>query len=131
MCLEENIKLNQRDSNIENFVEDYKAAFDAPAKKASFLLGVLAKYLLDVQYANRKSTPFRSKLSGLRLDENKLKRLFPEIVEKLAEYNVAYSPLQETISKAFIETENHGWNLSKDEISYYFALGLNLGGSFK
>lgn len=123
--------MTQKVSDIKSFMEEYKAAFDTPAKQASFLLGVLSKRLLDVQYAKRGSTPFRSKLSGLRLDENKLKRLFPEIVEKLTEYDVAYTELQKLISKTFVETENHGWKLTKDEISYYFALGLNLGGSFK
>lgn len=117
--------------SIEKFIKEYESAFDTPDKRATFLVGVLAKFLLDVQYANRKSTPFRSKLSGLRLDESKLKRLFPEIVEKLEEYNRSYPPLQERVSKALVEAENSGWNLSKDAISYYFALGLNLGGIFK
>ncbi len=123
--------MSERVESIENFLKEYNVAFDAPDKRATFLLGVLARFLLDVQYANRKSTPFRSKLSGLRLDESKLKRLFPEIVEKLEEYDVHYPRLKEYISKTLVEAENSGWNLSKDKISYYFALGLNLGGIFK
>jgi len=116
---------------IQDFIEEHEIAFDTPDKKAAFLVGVLAGHLLRVQYKNRKSTPFRSKLHGLKLDERRLKRLFSEIIEKLTEYDVSYPRLQEFISGSLIEAENNGWNLSKDEISYFFALGLNLGGVFK
>lgn len=116
---------------IKDFLESHNVAFDKPDKKAAFLLGVLTKFLLDVQLAARKSTPFRSKLSGLKLDENKLKRLFPEVIEKLEEYHVSYPEIEEYASKTLVEAENHRWRLSKNEISYYFALGLNLGGIFK
>jgi CRISPR-associated protein Csh1 len=129
--LKEETKLTQEIDYVKRFMQEYNVAFDTPAKQASFLLGVLTKHLLDIQFAKRGSTPFRSKLSGLRLDENKMKRLFREIIEKLAEYDVAYIELQKFISKAFVETENQGWGLTKDEISYYFTLGLNLGGIFK
>jgi len=117
--------------NIKKFFEEHPKAFDRADKKAAFLAGVLTKFLLDKQFATRKSTPFRSKLYGLKLDESRLKKIFSEAVEKLAEYNVSYPELQSLTSKAFIEAENEGWNLSKDEVSYYFALGLNLGGMFK
>jgi len=116
---------------IKKFLNEYPEAFDAPDKKAVFLEGVLAKFLLDVQYANRKSTPFRTKLHGLKLDAIKIKKLLPEIVEKLREYKAGYPWLEELTSKHLVEADNNGWNLSKDEISYYFALGLNLGGIFK
>lgn len=87
--------------------------------------------LLDVQYANRKSTPFRSKLYSLKLNERRLKRIFPEIVVKLEEYDVFYPRLREYISEILVKAEDNGWKLSNDEISYYFALGVNLGGVFK
>jgi len=117
--------------SIKSFLEDYEEAFKTPDKKAVFLIGILTKFLLDVQYTNRGSTPFRSKMYSLKLNQRRLKRLFPEIVEKLREYNVSYPRLEKHISEVLVEVENSGWNLSKDEISYYFALGLCLGGTFK
>lgn len=126
-----NREVDEKVKNLENFLEEYRDAFDTPDKKATFLLGVLTKFLLDLQYANRRSTPFRSKLHGLKLNERRLKKLFPEIVEKLEEYNVGYPQFQELISEALVEAENCGWHLSENDISYYFALGLNLGGLFK
>ncbi|MBC7081819.1 MAG: type I-B CRISPR-associated protein Cas8b/Csh1 [Thermoplasmatales archaeon] len=115
----------------ESFFGEFEKAFNTPEKRAVFLEGVLAKFLLDVQYAQRKSTPFQSKFKGLKLDKSDIKRLFPEIIEKLREYNVAYPWLEEKISRYFIETEDEGWKLSNNDISYYFALGLTLGDIFK
>lgn len=117
--------------NVKKFLEDYREAFDKPDKKAVFLEGVLAKFLSDVQYASRGSTPFRAKLHGLKLDEIKIKKMLPEIVEKLREYERGYYWLEELVSKYLIEADNSGWSLSKDEISYYFALGFTLGRIFK
>lgn len=116
---------------VENFFKQFEYAFTAADKKAVFLEGVLTKFLLDIQYVERGSTPFRSKLSGLKLDERKIKRLLPDVVEKLREYKAGYPWLEELISKYLVMADNNGWHLSKDEISYYFALGLNLGGIFK
>ncbi|MDI9619142.1 TIGR02556 family CRISPR-associated protein [Methanothermobacter sp.] len=116
---------------LESFFEEFKGVFDSSQKKAVFLEGVLTKFLLDVQYAQRKSTPFRSKLKGLKLDQKDIKKLLPEIIEKLREYNVGYPWLERQLSIYLLEGENEGWRLSNDDISYYFALGLNLGELFK
>jgi len=35
------------------------------------------------------------------------------------------------ISKYLLEADENGWIISDDEISYYFALGLNFGRVFK
>ena len=124
-------KWDIKSKNIEEFLSKYGKAFDTLDKKAVFLVGILAKFLLDKQYAERKSTPFTSKFHGLKLDVIKIKKLFNEIIEKLREYRVGYPWLEELIAKYLVEADNKGWNLSRDEISYYFTLGLNLGGIFK
>lgn len=127
------IELEQRKEaeRVENFFKQFEHAFNTADKKAVFLEGVLTKFLLGIQYVDRGSTPFRSKLFGLKLDEGKIKRLLPEVIEKLREYKAGYPWLEELISKYLLLADNNGWQLSKDEISYYFALGLNLGGIFK
>jgi len=124
-------KQKAKSETIEKFLGKYGEVFDTPDKKAAFLEGVLVKFLLDVQYANRKSTPFMTKLHGLKLDDAKIKKLLPEIVEKLREYKTGYPWLEELTSRYLVEADNRGWNLSKYEISYYFALGLSLGRIFK
>ena len=42
-----------------------------------------------------------------------------------------YSWLETLISKYLIEADENSWVISDDEISYYFALGLNFGRVFK
>ncbi len=119
------------DDRFSKFFEDYGNAFNTPGKQAAFLEGVLAKYLLDVQFANRGSMPFREKLFGLRLDEHRVKSLFPEAIQKLREYKVAYTTLEKTTAKALVEAENNGWHLTSEETSYFFALGMTLAPIFK
>lgn len=118
-------------NQVSMFFEEYEEAFDTADKRVAFLEGVLIKFLLDVQYANLDSTPFRVKLRGLRLDEKKLKSLLPEAVQKLREYEVAYPWLEQEVAKTFLEADKSGWTIPKDEVSYYFALGLCLGRLFK
>jgi CRISPR-associated protein Csh1 len=117
--------------NIEKFFSEFSNAFDSSDKKAAFLEGVLTNFLLGLQYAQRGTTPFRKKLHGLKLDKRKIKKLLPEIIEKLRAYDAAYPEIEELISKYFIEADENGWTVSDDEISYYFALGLNLGKIFR
>ncbi|KAF5035094.1 CRISPR-associated protein [anaerobic digester metagenome] len=53
------------------------------------------------------------------------------MIEKLREYKVAYTDLEQLTSEYLLKSENNGWDISKDEISYYFTLGLNLARIFK
>lgn len=109
-----------------NMFEDFPTFFDLPEKKAVFLEGALAQFLLNIQYQERGSTPFRTKLQGLKLDEKLVKRLLPEMQNKLEEYDKNYyHDLEKIISKFMIEAGDN-WNITKDEISFYFVLGMNL-----
>jgi CRISPR-associated protein Csh1 len=125
------MKSTIEDERLAQFFKEYGNAFGTPSKRAVFLEGVLTKYLMAIQFANRRSTPFREKLYGLRLDERRVKRLLPEIIQKLREYKVAYSPLEKAIAEMFIEAENSGWKLTNDETSYFFTLGMTLAPIFK
>lgn len=135
--LEEGVKMDEKAEitnepiYIKEFFESYEDAFNSSSKKAAFLEGVLVKFLLDVQMARRGATPFKSKLSGLKLDAKKLRKLLPQIIAKLREYHISYIWLEQLTSEYLLKAENNGWSISKDEISYYFTLGLNLGGIIK
>ncbi|MGC9123492.1 MAG: TIGR02556 family CRISPR-associated protein [Thermoplasmata archaeon] len=114
---------------IEEFFDTKQKAFPNIQSKASFLVGALVNYLLWVQRSERDldygEEPFRSKLYGLNIDESKIKKIYREAVEKLAEYGRS-TILQEYTAKYLCDA-GYSWNLSKDEISYYFSLGLALG----
>lgn len=119
------------DEKINNLFAEFPSFFNQPAKKAVFLEGGLAQFLLNIQYQERGATPFRTKLQGLKLDEKLVKRLLPDIQNKLEEYDKNYyRGLEKLISKYMIEAGD-GWKMSKDEISFYFVLGMNLYHLFK
>ncbi|RZB29564.1 MAG: CRISPR-associated protein Csh1 [Candidatus Argoarchaeum ethanivorans] len=111
---------------VNKLFTEFPDFFDQPAKRAVFMEGALAKLLLNIQYQERGADPFRTKLQGLKLDERLVKRLLPEMQNKLEEYGKNYyRELEALISKYMIQA-GEGWRLSKDEISFYFVLGMNL-----
>lgn len=116
----------------ERIFNEFKPFFNQDAKKAIFLEGVLAQLLLDIQYRERdKATPFRVKLQGLKLDQRTVQKLLPMIQNKLEEYGKNYYRDLERLISEYMIAAGDKWNLSKDEISYYFVLGMNLAQHFK
>jgi CRISPR-associated protein Csh1 len=122
---------------INHFFSEFVDFFDNDAKKAVFLEGVLVQKLLNIQRLPEVSNaqpgkePFRPRLKGLKLDEKQVKKLLPEIQNKLEEYGKNYyRTLESIISKYFISAGNR-WKISNDEISFYFVLGMNLSYIFK
>jgi CRISPR-associated protein Csh1 len=115
----------------DEIFEQYADFFDSDAKKAVFLEGALAQLLLDIQYQERKATPFRTKLHGLNLDRRSVAALFPKIQNKLEEYGKNYyRGLEQLVSQHMVQAGEE-WKMSKDEISFYFTLGMNLAYLFK
>lgn len=109
---------------------EFPTFFDSAAKRAVFLEGVLCQKLLGIQHHERGATPFRTKLQGLRLDQKMIQALLPQIQNKLEEYKANYyRDLEQLISASMIEAGND-WRLSKDEIAFYFVLGMNLASQF-
>lgn len=115
-------------AEAEEFFESYKETFHSPAKKALFLLGVLAQKLLNIQLQERNATPFRKNLKGLRMKEDDFRGLLPKIQNKLEEYGKNYyRKLEELISDYFVQS-GQSWGMSIDEMNFYFVLGMNLEG---
>ncbi|MDD2439756.1 MAG: TIGR02556 family CRISPR-associated protein [Methanosarcinaceae archaeon] len=110
---------------------EFKDFFNKDAKKALFLEGTLAQYLLNIQKYQRGSSPFRTKLRGLNLDERYAKKLLPEIQNKLEEYNSNYYRELESLIAKYMIQAGSGWKMSNDEISFYFVLGMNLSNHLK
>lgn len=95
-------------------------------KKACFLLGVLTKKLINIQYNEIGSTPFIKKLWELNLTYERIQKVYTQVINKLREYDRAYTDIEEEITLNLLKSENN-WNLTKDEISYYFVLGFTIG----
>lgn len=136
----------EEDENIKKFFDEHSNSFDSPAKKAAFLEGVLAQNLMQVQWRQRysdsddsgtKKAPFRKKLANLRLDKEKLEYIFTEasrtleIYDSKTEKNVSYTGLRETVAHYLLLAEEDSWQISDDDISYFFTLGMSLNQVFK
>ena len=121
---------SETNKKADALFKEFSAFFNTSAKRAVFLEGVLCQKLLNVQYHERKATPFRVKLQGLKLDQRKVQALLPEIQNKLEEYQSNYYRDLEQLIAAYIVQSGDDWRLSKDEISYYFVLGMNLADQF-
>lgn len=112
------------DSMDEEFKIDLM--LNSPSKKATFLLGVLTKKLMNIQYRELGSTPFYNKLWGLSLDEKKIQKLYPMVIDKLYQYDANYyAELEKEITKNLAEASDN-WDLNRDETSYFFVLGFTL-----
>lgn len=120
--------INQK---ISSFFSSFGDFFDSDAKKVVFLEGVLTQFLLNIQYQERGATPFKVKLKGLNLDEKQVKKLLPEIQNKLEEYGKNYYRILESIISKYFISAGNGWKMSNDETSFYFVLGMNLYYIFK
>ena len=128
----EKIEVENFDSKVERFFREH--GFTGSAKKAAFSVGMLVDYLLWVQRDERGikdfgKEPFWSNLYGLILDEKKIKGLFPKAISKLRQYGKGKPTLEAVVSKYLAEAEQN-WDISNDEASYYFALGMTLGRLF-
>ena len=116
-------------NNFEEFFAE-NSIFDDETKKALFLEGVLAQKLLNIQYQERNATPFRSRLNGLKIDEKTAKRLLPEIINKLEEYDKNYyRKLEETLGEYLVKSNFSHYSV--DELSFYFTLGMVLEKHFR
>lgn len=115
------------------FFDNFIDFFRSDVQKSIFLIGVLTKFLLNIQSVERNATPFWSKLKGLKMDSRDMVGLLPVIVEKLEQYQANYyKHLEMLISKLLISSGDHSrWNVPLDEMNYIFVLGMNLSDYFK
>ena len=119
-------EVKEMSQKATSFFERFGDFFENDAKKAIFLEGVLAQFLLDIQYRERGTTPFKADLNRVNLDEKEVKKLFPKIQTRLEDYGEnTYHPLASIISKYFILAGSE-WEMQKEEISFCFVLGMNL-----
>ena len=102
--------------------------FQSNAKKGLFLLGALNETLLRKQYAERNSKPFQKNLKSLKMNMKDFKGLLPKIQNKLEEYK-SFDKGKREIAKevsTYLLAAGENWNLSLDEMNFYFVSGMNL-----
>jgi len=118
--------MSELKERAEGFFKNFSNTFYTPAHKAVFLLGVLAQKLLNIQYSERSSTPFRKNLKRLKMKEEDFKSLLTKIQNKLEEYKKNYYRSLETLISEYFVEAGRNWNFNTDELNFYFVLGMNL-----
>ncbi|MBI3271912.1 MAG: hypothetical protein HYZ53_23165 [Planctomycetes bacterium] len=115
------------DGPVDRFFAAHPAFFNRPEKRVAFLTGCVAADVAYVQYKNLRSQPFLRKVHGMRLDAGRLKRILSDAKLKLLQYKAAglSADTMTHLSEGWLATGDR-WQISDDETTFYFVLGLNL-----
>lgn len=118
---------------FNEFVDENKAFLDSDIKIGIFAVGVLVRFLFDIQNANLHNTPFENKLRGYKLNPELLMNVYTEALDKIQKYQnfYTYQELRDIISKYFVIKSGELTKMSNNELSFYFVAGLELGKEFK
>lgn len=112
------------------FLNDHAKLLVDGTLRAVCATGIAAGILLEVQRQERGgSMPFWGRLSRLEMDLERVKGLFPQVVNKLHEYKQHRfdSLLAFLGSEEIAKLDLNQKDLSKDLVSLVFAIGLSKG----
>ena len=123
---------NSQTEMFEDFFIKNFGFFDLPSKKGLFMVGFLAAKLLNWQALKENGRkPLIPKLKGLKLNKMEIKRLLPEIQNKLIEYDVDYYHEAQTLAATYLVEAGENWGINDLDVPFYFSLGLNMASLFK
>ncbi len=121
---------------FNEFVKGNKDFLDSDIKTGIFAVGVLIKFLFDIQSQslNTSNPPFESKLKGYKLNPEVLMNVYTEALSKIQKYQknaYVYMELRAIINKYFILQQQNMKQMTNNELSFFFVAGLELGKEFK
>lgn len=119
---------------FNQFVKENQSFLDSDIKVGIFAVGVIVRFLFDIQHANLSNTPFENKLRGYKLNPELLMQVYTEALEKIQKYQknfYVYGDLREVINLYFVTKKQELVSLSNNELSFYFVAGLEMGRKFK
>ncbi|WP_423130181.1 TIGR02556 family CRISPR-associated protein [Gaoshiqia sp. Z1-71] len=119
---------------FNQFVKENERFIDSDIKVGIFAVGIMVRFLFDIQHANLSNTPFENKLRGYKLNPELLMQVYTEALDKIQKYQknfYVYADLREVISHYFVTKKQELVSLSNNELSFYFVAGLEMGRKFK
>lgn len=119
---------------FNSFSKENKNFLDSDIKVGIFAVGVLVRFLFDIQSRSLNNTPFESKLKGYKLNPEVLMNVYTEALDKIQKYQknfYVYTDLREVINRYFIVNSGELAKMTNNEISFYFVAGLEIGKKFK
>jgi len=127
--VEKVIEKNEKNSMYLDFFKNHSKNFDTNLRKGLFLQGLMVQNLLNLP--EQRSRAFYSRLNGLKMNEKIIKRIQHELIDKLEQYKKRhyYLELENLIGNYFALADFS--SMSRDEMSYYFVLGMNMVREFK
>jgi len=119
---------------FNSFVGENANFLDSDIKVGIFAVGVLVRFLFDIQSRSLNNTPFENKLRGYKINPELLMNIYTEALDKIQKYQknfYVYTDLREVINRYFIVHSGVLRKMSNNEISFYFVAGLEIGKQFK
>ncbi|MEK7719383.1 MAG: TIGR02556 family CRISPR-associated protein [Bacteroidota bacterium] len=119
---------------FNGFVKANQSFLDRDIKVGIFAVGVLVRFLFDIQHYSLGNTPFENKLRGYKLNPELLIQVYTEALDKIQKYQKSfyvYSDLREIVSQYFVIKQQDLNGMSNNELSFYFVAGLEMGRKFK
>lgn len=119
---------------FNGFVKANQSFLDSDIKVGVFAVGVLVRFLFDIQHYSLGNTPFENKLRGYKLNPELLIQVYTEALDKIQKYQKSfyvYSDLREIVSQYFVIKQQDMNSMSNNELSFYFVAGLEMGRKFK
>lgn len=123
-------------THADAFFTQYHEMFTQNWQKTTFLTGSLANLLLNIQRHDIKENggttpPFRRRLNDLRINEQILRRIYTEAIEKLEQYDKNfYRTLEQELTELFLNSPNLSTQ-STDNLSFYFTMGMQMSQQIK
>lgn len=115
-------------TKFDELFKKYGAGLDSEVKCALFLTGALIRKVMDIQYVNIKSSPFRERLMGLKMKQADVLRVINEAEQKMHEYDCRSNESRQVIEciMQLILKSPSKWPLTVDEINFYISAGMSL-----
>lgn len=133
----ENTQKKESSFNLEgfnSFVKENSNFLDSDIKVGIFSVGILTRFLFDIQSANLNNTPFENKLRGYKLNPELLMQVYTEALDKIQKYQknfYVYTDLRDIVNKYFVLKSQELTKMTNNELSFYFVAGLEMGKQFK
>jgi len=114
---------------VKNFLDSHSTLLRDGTLRAICATGIATGILLKVQRETRGSMPFWGRLNRLEMDLERVKQLFPQILNKLHEYDFhAYDDALAYLGSHEISNlDLSRKDLSKDLVTLVFAVGMSQG----
>ena len=119
---------NAASDSYSQYMKEYAEFFENVYRRAAFLTGCFVSSVLYVQNSKRNSQPFAKKFMGRKLNKKIIKDLYVQGETKLRQYDSLgiVNKLNPILAESWMSCGDK-WEISDDETTFAFMLGLNLG----